>query len=309
MKQKKEPAFHYRPYDFPFGFPVFSFFGTNWTVTMTEPEFYHFHNCFEIGSCLNGAGTLCTPAYRLSFSSGDYIIVPPMEPHMMISDESPCQLEYIFFNPLLLFGHRNDLYLSVYHDYYQKSACARTFSPDSSYICCLLSDLFREIHESCCFYPDSVQALLLMLLTELHRKPAVPLTAHASEYSFPVRTALQYIFTHYRESISISQLASLCHLSESYFRKLFCEMTGISPLDYLEHYRIQQACHLLINHSGSLAQVAEMCGYRSFSSFFRQFRQYTGLSPSDWKKTYENLTIPHTVFSLSDTDNNLIFRY
>lgn len=173
---------------------------------------------------------------------------------MMISDKSPCQLEYIFFNPLLLFGQRNDLYLSVYHDYYQKSACARTFSPNSSYTCCLLSDLFRE-------------------------------------------------------SISISQLASLCHLSESHFRKVFRAMTGISPLDYLEHYRIQQACHLLINQSGSLAQIAEMCGYRSFSSFFRQFRQYTGLSPSDWKKKYENHTIPHTFFSLGDKDNNLIFRY
>lgn len=309
MRQKKEPAFRYRPYDFPFGFPVFSFFGTNWTVTMTEPDFYHFHNCFEIGSCLTGAGTLCTPSYRLTFSAGDYIIIPPMEPHMIISREAPCRLEYIFFNPLLLFGHQDDLYLSIYHDYYKQASPCRFFSSNNSYICHLLSGLFFELHENCCFYPDAVQSLLLILLTELHRKPILPLTACSSEYFFPIRTALLYIFTHYHENISISQLASLCHLSQSHFRKLFHEMTGLSPLDYIEHYRIQQACHLLIRHTDNLSQIAEQCGYHSFSSFFRQFKQYTGLSPSDWKKKYENHTIPHTVFSLSDKENDLIFRY
>lgn len=44
----------------------------------------------------------------------DYIIIPPMEPHMIISREAPCRLEYIFFNPLLLFGRQDALYLSVY---------------------------------------------------------------------------------------------------------------------------------------------------------------------------------------------------
>ncbi len=63
-------------------------------------------------------------------------------------------------------------------------------------------------------------------------------------YSY-IRNALTFMYGHYKEAFSVRELASHCCISESHLRRLFKNMVGISPLECLQHYRIQQACHLI----------------------------------------------------------------
>ena len=86
------------------------------------------------------------------------------------------------------------------------------------------------------------------------------------------------------EEISIEKLSRLCHVSTSHFRRLFKQVLGWSPLDYVQMVRIDRSCVLLYNCDYSVTEIGLQVGYPSPSSFNRQFRRIHGISPSQWRQ-------------------------
>ena len=83
--------------------------------------------------------------------------------------------------------------------------------------------------------------------------------------------------------ISISELAASCHISETYFRRLFARAFGMSPMAYLTHKRMSYACELLRNTPLSVEDVCYESGYRDPAYFCRMFKKFTGLPPSEYR--------------------------
>ena len=127
-------------------------------------------------------------------------------------------------------------------------------------------------------------------------------------YSY-IRNALTFIYGHYEEAFSVRELASHCCISESHLRRLFKNMVGISPLECLQHYRIQQACHLIHLNQKPVNSIARQVGYVSLSSFNRQFQQYMHMSPSEWKKEHLSEATEHEVRSYEDNSTRHIFQF
>ena len=82
----------------------------------------------------------------------------------------------------------------------------------------------------------------------------------------------------------MKELAASCNLSETHFRRLFAEYTGMTPLAYVNHLRIRQACGMIKKTNYSMEEVATRVGYASISSFNRNFRAIIGTSPYQYKK-------------------------
>lgn len=101
-----------------------------------------------------------------------------------------------------------------------------------------------------------------------------------------VRSALEYIAEHFREIITIKQLASTVHLSESYFMNQFQKHVGLSTMEYISHFRINQACKELIGTKKSVLDIALDCGFRNVSNFNRQFLKIIGCSPTQYRKKF-----------------------
>ena len=91
-----------------------------------------------------------------------------------------------------------------------------------------------------------------------------------------IRPALEYIAEHFQEPITVKQLADSVHLSESYFMHQFQKQVGFRAVEYLSHYRINQACKELLSTKKSVLEIAFDCGFRNLSNFNRQFRKITG---------------------------------
>ena len=100
--------------------------------------------------------------------------------------------------------------------------------------------------------------------------------------------AIDYIYDHYMEQIKVGELAAVCHFSESYFRKVFLEMKGMGPMDYLNSIRIREACRMLLNSTDTVRVVGEKCGFTSITTFERNFRQRVGMLPSQWRENHVN---------------------
>ncbi|MFC4778017.1 helix-turn-helix domain-containing protein [Paenibacillus sp. GCM10023252] len=95
-----------------------------------------------------------------------------------------------------------------------------------------------------------------------------------------VQAIQQYILNHFREPLAIHTLAKLVDRTPNYVTSLFKEVTGISPLTYLQQVRIAAAKDLLLHTTLTVGQVAEQLGFYDVSHFHRTFRRHTGLPPS-----------------------------
>ncbi|WP_179233090.1 helix-turn-helix domain-containing protein [Paenibacillus rigui] len=94
---------------------------------------------------------------------------------------------------------------------------------------------------------------------------------------------IAYMREHYQEKISRKTLASLAKLTPNAFCRSFKRTTGLSPTDYLNRIRIEQAKQLL-SPAASVKEVAAAVGYGSEYYFSRIFKETVGLSPSHYIK-------------------------
>ena len=82
--------------------------------------------------------------------------------------------------------------------------------------------------------------------------------------------------------LSVSYLASLCEVSEVYFRKLFLNSFGVSPKEYMIQKRIDYAKNLLKSGDFSISEIATLCGYAEPCHFSREFSKRVGIPPSQY---------------------------
>lgn len=86
---------------------------------------------------------------------------------------------------------------------------------------------------------------------------------------------------------SIHDIAKMCCVSEIYFRKLFREYSGYSPMEYIMKSKIEKARRCLRYDNLTVAETSEACGFESAAHFSKMFKRKTGLSPLQYKKSFE----------------------
>jgi len=131
-------------------------------------------------------------------------------------------------------------------------------------------------------YHLECMALLYRIFAEIQKSYYAP-----GEHKQKIAPALDAIHSGFlSEPLRTGTLAQMCGISESYFKRLFREIYGVPPKQYVIQKKIQHACDLLLMHRYSVAQIAEICNFTDVTFFCRQFRQYMGVSPTQYVKKY-----------------------
>ena len=122
-------------------------------------------------------------------------------------------------------------------------------------------------------------AVLAALCTGISRHAG---RAHAAQPDADSRIsdALAYLHRSYALPLTVQELAAQAHLSPGRFRTLFRARTGMSPAAYLLALRMNHARSLLAQTDLTVREIAESVGFPDQLYFSRQFRRYTGLTPS-----------------------------
>lgn len=115
-----------------------------------------------------------------------------------------------------------------------------------------------------------------------------------------VLSCIRYIDLHLSENIETEQLLKLATLSQSSLYKAFKLHTGMPVRQYIAKRRIQESLHLM-QEGKSVTEAASAIGFQDFSTFYRNFVKYIGISPSEVAK---RLNRP-TSRSQSDIPNHL----
>ena len=94
-----------------------------------------------------------------------------------------------------------------------------------------------------------------------------------------VERAIQTMYTHLHELLTLEDLASVACLSPSHFHRVFRRLIGIPPGEFLTALRFQAARRLLVTTSLSVTEICFEVGYTSTGSFTSRFTHLVGLSP------------------------------
>jgi AraC-like DNA-binding protein len=100
-----------------------------------------------------------------------------------------------------------------------------------------------------------------------------------------------YSIAHFKEKITLEEIAAVAHISENSFCRYFKTRTRKTYSRFLQELRIGHACKLLIENRLTLAQVCEESGFNNFTNFYRYFKAITGKTPAEYQKQYAMMEI------------------
>jgi len=96
--------------------------------------------------------------------------------------------------------------------------------------------------------------------------------------------ALQLVANRFDEPVDIEQMATAAHLSPKHFAKKFTKALGLSPLDYLRKFRLNQARNYLATTDKTAGKIALDCGFEDGAYFSRLFKREFGQTPGDFRR-------------------------
>ncbi len=101
---------------------------------------------------------------------------------------------------------------------------------------------------------------------------------------FYAREAVVYIEHNYDKNITVEDIAKKCKLDRSYFGKVFKNVVGESPQEFLIHYRMTKAADALIIGDESVGDIGASVGYPNLLHFSRAFKGVYGMSPREYRQ-------------------------
>lgn len=120
---------------------------------------------------------------------------------------------------------------------------------------------------------------LLGLLLSFNNENIQKLKSVSVDY---VDKAIIYIQNNFNADINVTSIAEAIGLGRNYFSVIFHKYTGITPVEYLMRYRIDQAQKML-SQGMPVTETAISCGFNSPANFSVQFKNITGISPVKYK--------------------------
>lgn len=293
MPRKKRSIVEYRHYNLPLSFPILLLSGERWRISEVKSSNLHFHNCLEIGICLAESGIIDIEGIPHTFKEGDVTCIPRHIPHTTFSSPGEESLwVYIFVDPEELF---RDMFRDSVENFESPMSPIRHYKyimnkQEYPKVYFLAKTIADELKEQKFNYQASVKGLMLSLYTELLRihsaeNQNTAKNKQKDESVVIIADAINFIHRNYMQPITIEDLADMCHLSVSHFRRTFHSIMGAAPLDFLNSTRIDEACRLLRSTEDSILSISGQVGFHSISSFNRCFTKLTGSSPRVWRNT------------------------
>ncbi len=246
----------------------------------------HRHADIELHYCLKGSfdAVIDKTSYRVN--EGDMILISPMQSHEFEDCANPDTLILtVIVGPTLLKEH------------FDKFSSERFPSPF-----CQFNDTvkthrkLRNLLSECAELVDTPsETSELIIKGNLYKIMAYSLIAFGTTCNETSRTgdfkmvskiekALELIYYHYSEPITIDDAANATGYGKSNFCKIFKNTVGDTFHNVLNRQRVENACILLKETATPISEVAQQVGFGETKTFCRVFRAIMGLTPGGYRK-------------------------
>lgn len=114
------------------------------------------------------------------------------------------------------------------------------------------------------------------------------------EYNGRIQLVQHYIGEHCDEPLTLKVLAQVAGFSPFHFHRLFTAFVGEPLASYIRRVRLQQAANQLHHSTQTISEIALSAGYATHSAFGKAFKQHFGMSPSQYRRGKQNITLSIT---------------
>ena len=101
-----------------------------------------------------------------------------------------------------------------------------------------------------------------------------------------MKDMLGYIQKNYPNAITITDIAASANISKSECFRCFAELSQLSPIEYVNQYRLTQAAQLLRTTAQSVSDICYLTGFNSSSYFTKKFKDYFKMTPKDYRSQH-----------------------
>lgn len=249
----------------------------------------HSHAFYEIICCRSSCGAeYLVGSHRYALQKGDIILIRPGVSHCAILPDPlhiPYERDVIWLSALFLNAYAKVLGLPpVNYETDLPTYLIRTAGTSWEFLC-------DKIHEGVQLEkqkPNSWQALVMgntMIVISYLRQIYSSETAATLQAVSPLLLdkIIAYLDTHFREKLTLGDVAKQFYVSERTISSLFRKRLGVTFVQFLTRRRLVEAKTLIIRGE-NLENVAEKSGFYDYSTFYRAFRQEFGISPRRFKQ-------------------------
>ena len=236
----------------------------------------HAHNYTELFYIIGGDGQFLIDDEKFPVRAHQLVVVNPSIMHTELSYEAR-PLEYIVLGieglEISIPGTNEGRY------------CIYTFSGSNKVLNCM-QNILHEMQERDQDHQMVCQAYMDILVVQLMRNTGTSMT-HVSDNSPSNRQCAatrRYIDNHYKEPLTLDQLAAEININKYYLAHVYKQVYGVSPINYMIARRIQEGKRLLVETDLTLSQISGILGFSSASYFSQSFRKAEGISPIEYRK-------------------------
>lgn len=260
-----------------------------------EEQNYHCHDFIEIVIILKGKGHFIINDEKVLVSEGNVLILNPGTYHRSIPDSPHTLTEcYLAFTDVD-FVNAPPNFFPFFHGQKMLGKLPERVKKEIFQLCCSIDRESQSRNPGRYFMLKAYLIQVICLLLRFDRQEEIADQHCLAGYEFKspnkkyvVQQIMKYMENHYKEKISLDQIAENMYLSPFYISKLFKSETGDTPINYLISLRMEKAKELLNQNSTlSIQEAAAAVGYEDAYHFSKLFKKYYGLSPLYYKARIE----------------------
>jgi AraC-like DNA-binding protein len=257
----------------------------------------HFHQFIELVFVIEGTCEHYYLGNKTTMVTGDTFIIVPGEEHSYDIHSRTVIINCIFYSEFLkndwdtlkkMSGIYNFVVLEPLFRFEANNNQILRLNPSElSHVHFLLSLIKKEFDTKSDGYVLAAKSYLLSILMILGRKWEQTYNVQSKSYekkSELIEKALLYINQNISNHLIVDELASLVYLSPDYFRRIFREVTKMSPVRYINSLRVERAKELLNKTDMTIGEISETVGIGDIQYFSRMFNEIEGISPLKYKK-------------------------
>lgn len=265
-----------------FNFPIEFYFITQEDIRYNMH--YHWHTEIEIIKILEGDFTITLNDQVIYAKKDDIIFISPEMLHGGIPKN--CIYECIVLD-MNMFIKNNNICTNYLKDILNTKICINYDIYKNNDINIYLNKIFDCMKEKTLGYEFLIQGYLYVIFGIIIEKKLyiknINVIDKNNKRIYQLKKVLEFIELEYSNPITLEDLSNKMNLNPKYFTKIFSEMTGKSPIQYLNSYRIEMACNMLLTTNLSITDICLNCGFNDLSYFIKTFKKEKNISPKKFR--------------------------
>ena len=244
----------------------------------------HSHTFSELFYITGGKGYFIVSGRKCPVETGSLIIINPQIEHGEFSSEThPLQytvlgIEGLQFTPTTVQKDDSSV-IQITQSNKTISACINALKEELEHP--------QQSQEAIC------QNLLNIILLLIQRQKDIHISITAfNNVSMECMAIKDYIDRHFKDPLTLDQLAQQAHQNKYYVAHTFKEAFGISPIKYLMERRVEESKYLLDETDSSIGQIASIVGFSSSSHYSQAFRRSVSMSPNEYRRQSREALLP-----------------